>query len=399
MAATHLAARWGSSRTSPTGCELPDQSDKPAKGFSGFGDLVSDVEGDVAQRSTAAPRTSPPPTSPQRTTPGSTSQAAAGERPRESHDTGSRAESAPSQRPAPPTGHSSTPRNIVLAFVGLVILVLVIKRDPSPNVDSVYEPPAPVAPDFAPSSAAPPTAPTTIDDGEVRPPIQSGQALSDNEIRYCIAEQIRISAMDPLIDSTSQIDIGYYNDAVRDLNSRCGSFRYRRGVLQSVTAEVEARRAAVEQAGRKRWVAWRATLLDQSSAVAPAPPEITRPAPVAAPITAPPKGSTQVMLELPTAYDDPAPRFAAAMARSVNNAISYPRYALQRGEQGPVDIIATIGSDGALKTAHVSRSSGYPALDEAALNAVTRGTELPPIPEQLAGSEFSVSLPFAFRIE
>lgn len=398
---THLAARWGSSRTSQTGCKLPDQSDKPAKGFSGFGALVSDVEGDVAQRSVATPRASAPTTSPQRATVGSTSEAATGERQRESRDSGSRAAPAWMQRPTPPTSRSSTPRNIVLAFVGLVILVLLMTRDPSRNEGSTYEPTTPTAPDVPPTSSAPPTAPSANDDGEVQPPIQSGQTLTDNEIRYCVAEHIRISALDPLIDSTSQMDIDYYNDAVRDLNSRCGSFRYRRGVLQSVTAEVETRRASIEQAGRKRWVAWRAALLEQSRADPPpvAPPVVTQPAPVAVPVTAPPKGSALVILDLPPAYDDPATRFTAAMARSVNNAISYPPYALQRGEQGPVDIIATIGSDGALKTAHVSRSSGYPALDEAALNAVTRGTELPPIPEQLAGSEFSVSLPFAFRIE
>ena len=50
----------------------------------------------------------------------------------------------------------------------------------------------------------------------------------------------------------------------------------------------------------------------------------------------------------------------------------YPAESRRRGEEGVVRLTLRIGSDGRVETAEVTGSSGYPALDRAALDAVRR---------------------------
>jgi len=73
----------------------------------------------------------------------------------------------------------------------------------------------------------------------------------------------------------------------------------------------------------------------------------------------------------------------------------YPRDARERGWQGLTVVRVTIGKDGRLKDLTVVRSSRFAILDERAV-AKMREIQLPKVPGQLAGREFSVDVPFRF---
>lgn len=63
-----------------------------------------------------------------------------------------------------------------------------------------------------------------------------------DEVRYCVFEDERISRMKVLVKDNEQVRI--FNSFVSDYNSRCGSFRYRRGSLE--TAQRQARERGPE---------------------------------------------------------------------------------------------------------------------------------------------------------
>jgi hypothetical protein len=88
---------------------------------------------------------------------------------------------------------------------------------------------------------------------EERPPVGTGNVLNVAQIRYCLAEDIRLSAGKAVVNQYLDTEVDRYNALVSDYNSRCGQFRYRRGGLESARADVEGRRAALEAEGAVRF--------------------------------------------------------------------------------------------------------------------------------------------------
>jgi hypothetical protein len=84
------------------------------------------------------------------------------------------------------------------------------------------------------------------------PSYGSNNVFSDREIRYCLEEEIRLSAWQAAVNTRSQNAISAFNRAVDDYNARCSSYRYRRGALERVRSDVESRRFSLEQEGRSR---------------------------------------------------------------------------------------------------------------------------------------------------
>jgi TonB family protein len=74
----------------------------------------------------------------------------------------------------------------------------------------------------------------------------------------------------------------------------------------------------------------------------------------------------------------------------------YPQIARRLGHQGIVRLSFTLSSSGELTSSSVDRSSGFPELDSAALNAVKAVNRFPAFPTQLGPSPraFIVSLSF-----
>ncbi|WP_186027554.1 energy transducer TonB, partial [Burkholderia gladioli] len=107
--------------------------------------------------------------------------------------------------------------------------------------------------------------------------------------------------------------------------------------------------------------------------VEPAPPPPV-PAPTAAPAPAP-TPPAPAPAPGPNLLDTPKP-ISSAELKQLGCRIprpDYPPKARRLEQEGTVLVRLTIGADGAVKTARVARSSGYPLLDAAALTSIEAG--------------------------
>jgi peptidoglycan hydrolase-like protein with peptidoglycan-binding domain len=94
--------------------------------------------------------------------------------------------------------------------------------------------------------------------------------FSTAQIRYCLAEDIRMEGAKAALNNYSDSDVDRFNAMVADYNSRCGSFRYRSGALESARRDVEPYRGQLQVEGRSRFV--RNPSTGSLSAPAPARP-------------------------------------------------------------------------------------------------------------------------------
>lgn len=76
--------------------------------------------------------------------------------------------------------------------------------------------------------------------------------------------------------------------------------------------------------------------------------------------------------------------YGHAIQKLANQFSVYPEIARRRGEQGELEVIFHIGSDGKLKSLDVLKSSGYQALDRQALEMVRKGLDTLPVPASRA---------------
>ncbi|MBN3725225.1 energy transducer TonB [Burkholderia sp. Ac-20379] len=76
----------------------------------------------------------------------------------------------------------------------------------------------------------------------------------------------------------------------------------------------------------------------------------------------------------------------------------YPAKAKRLGQAGVVTLRVTVATDGHIAHAVVSRSSGYPALDDAAVEALQAGRCQPYI-ENGAARQVEASQPIAFHLD
>lgn len=217
----------------------------PKKGFAGLSSMVSDVDSTVAQparESKPAPRAASAP--------------APGERARSTDD---QAPDRPVyQAPAQSSGGSSTGKWLLGIGVVAGLLWLVSQSGdkalspapaftPSSDSSSVASP----SPSWQPaqSPAAAPSRPS-----EERPPVGTNNVLTSAQLRYCVAEKIRLDAAEGAINNYNDTHVDRFNEMVADYNGRCGQFRYRSGALESARSEVERFRGALEADGRARFV-------------------------------------------------------------------------------------------------------------------------------------------------
>ncbi len=206
--------------------------------------MVSDVDAVIADAAKPPPR-------PTRPAGGNTSAAPPGAEPKPApHE--------PIYSPPPSEGLSSGTK--VLIGFGVVVAVLLAAfaamDDTKPTTASrspnlTYTPsttPAVPAPQPAPKPAAP-SRPT-----EERPPTGRNNVLAGAQLRYCVAEQIRVDAAEKVVNNYIEAHVDRFNAMVGDYNSRCGEFRYRQGSLQSAERAMEPFRVQLEQEGRSRIV-------------------------------------------------------------------------------------------------------------------------------------------------
>lgn len=133
-------------------------------------------------------------------------------------------------------------------------------------------------------------------------------------------------------------------------------------------------------------------------AQAPAAPPLTldRPQASSGPATAPPRPT-----EKPATTGQSAPKqrpenWQAAIRRQFakqhEQGEFYPQEAIARGEQGEVQVLVMIDEQGQVAAARVEQGSGFPLLDQAALQAVRKLHSLP------AETPRELVLPVRFRL-
>ena len=237
------------------------------KGFAGLSSLVSDVD------------TTPPPPAPKTESAGSTTSTG-----RPASQSAQPQPQQPTQRqtyqepPQPSSGSSGDKWLLGLAaVVGLLWLIgQSDKNTPSPA--PAYSPPAQTA---APRSSSPiqPQAPSRPT--ESRPPVGQNLVFTREQIRYCLAEDIRMDGAKAALNYYSDSDVDRLYALVADYNSRCGSFRYRSGALESARRDVEPYRSLLQAEGRSRFARSSST----GSMSAPAQTPTPAPAPAPAPAT------------------------------------------------------------------------------------------------------------------
>ena len=239
-----------------------EQKKGESKGFAGLSSLVSDVD------------TTPPPAAKKEP-------AATAPRAERSASPPAQPQPQPSQRqtyqaPAQPSSGSSGGKWLlgIAAVIG-VLLWLSSQSDKTATTSPApaYSPPAQsTAPSYSPPSQ--PQVPSRP--AESQPPVGQNLVFSREQIRYCLAEDIRLEGAKAAINNYVESDVDRFNAMVADYNSRCGSFRYRSGALESARQEIEQYRSQLQSEGRSRFARSSPDLLSKPS-VAVVPPVSTPP--------------------------------------------------------------------------------------------------------------------------
>lgn len=154
---------------------------------------------------------------------------------------------APSGRDASRTIQNPSPwtANRKWALVGVGALGVVIAFGVADDASRRSQPPSSYAASSTAGSSSRP-AYTTASPGtlqatdESKPAAMRGQVLSRSEIRYCLAERVRVEAVADFIDATSDNHIDRYNSIVADYNSRCSNYKYRDSDMNAAKAAVDA---------------------------------------------------------------------------------------------------------------------------------------------------------------
>ncbi|WP_291537910.1 hypothetical protein [Comamonas sp. SCN 67-35] len=214
-----------------------------SKGFAGLSSLVSDVD------------TSPPPAA--KREPTSTSGASSSPHP---HPPPS-AQTAPAQpqprqqqtyqEPSQPSSGSSGGKWVLGIAAVIGVLWLIGQADkPTTSSAPTYSPPVQSA---APSYSPPAQPQEPSRPAESQPPVGQNTVLSTAQIRYCMAEDIRMDGAKAAVNNYIDADVERFNAMVADYNSRCGSFRYRSGALESARRDIEPYRGQLQSEGRSRF--------------------------------------------------------------------------------------------------------------------------------------------------
>jgi hypothetical protein len=218
------------------GAEDQDRKDG-AKGFAGLSSLVSDVDATVSEVGRNA---------------GATPHAADREAARAtmSKTSSASAEPSPAYQPPPqssrgePTGKWIAGIAVVIGLIWLASLSDKKRSDPNP----AYSSPSESQSTTAPPAWQPPSRPT-----EDQPPVGRGRVLGVAQIRYCLAEDIRLKAAKAVVNGFLESDVDRFNSMVADYNNRCVEFKYRKGSLESAKNDISSFYSELQVEGVSRF--------------------------------------------------------------------------------------------------------------------------------------------------
>ncbi len=215
-----------------------DQKKEERKGFAGLSSLVSDIDTLL-----------PPPA--KQEAPRSTLPSGAEGR-AESQQPEPKTKQPPYQEPAQSSSGSSSGKWLIGVAAVIGVFWLIGKADKSPSSSAPSY--TPTALNTAPSYSAAPTQPQVPSrPDEAKPPVGQNLVFSTSQIRYCLAEDIRMDAAKSVLNNYSDSDVDRFNAMVADYNSRCGSYRYRNGALEGARRAIEPYRSQLQAEGRSRF--------------------------------------------------------------------------------------------------------------------------------------------------
>lgn len=243
------------------------KKDESGKGFAGLSSMVSNV--DAAIKTAGTRKSEPSPTA------ASTGRNVPEPQPAEE----AKPTPGPYQQPSRPSSRDPSVGKWLLfiscAFIGLLLLAESGKKSTAPAPTPYSSPPTTVNPPPSTNrSEEVPAKPSSASRlAEEKPPVGTNLKFEIAQIRYCLAEDIRIEGARGALNNEIESDVDRFNAMVNDYNSRCSKFRYRRGVLESARSEVERYRAVLESEGRSRFTR------NTSSGSKNVPPESVGPQP------------------------------------------------------------------------------------------------------------------------
>jgi hypothetical protein len=207
---------------------MTEEPDKPKKGFAGLSSMVSVV--DVPEPQKKSPKTSEEDNSlPKRGSPFEINM--------------------PPMAPALPFWSKSWFKWTLGIFILIIILSVLSRKNDTPlsytpsgsSGFAAYNPPT--------LEELPPIGNALTPPLEELPPIGSGLTLTNNQIRYCLSEKIRIEAWETVLNTHSDLSVNSFNDSVDNFNMRCSNYRYKKYEMDLVSSQVEARRLELRADG------------------------------------------------------------------------------------------------------------------------------------------------------
>jgi len=232
-----------------------EQNKGEGKGFAGLSSLVSDVD-----------TTLPPPAKHEAAGSGASSSAERSTFSQNAQSEPEPAQERPYQAPSQPSSGSSTGKWVlgIAAVIGVFWFIGESNKNSPSSPPSAYSPSAQTQDQqsrgsslpgqFDPSTARPVEPQVPLHPEESKPPVGQDLVFSTAQIRYCLAEDIRMEGAKAAVNNYSDSDVDRFNAMVADYNSRCGSFRYRSGALESARRDVEPYRSELQAEGKSRFV-------------------------------------------------------------------------------------------------------------------------------------------------
>ena len=92
---------------------------------------------------------------------------------------------------------------------------------------------------------------------ETKPPYGTNKILNREQIRYCLAQGIRIDAIGEKVNNYSTSEIDKSNALVNDYNSRCATYRYRSGVQSGAQRDINKYKSTYTKEGYAILQSWR----------------------------------------------------------------------------------------------------------------------------------------------
>lgn len=225
------------------------------KGFDGLSSMVSDVEDAISRSDEKTPKKKPGRSEDPDSTPRTPSSF--------SEQQDNAPATAPHSSPGIPVG------KILLGIAGSFFLIWLLAEASSTNSSASRLPEPQTSTKENPfddldtpseSGESPASAGLSTDRvlaaliGTEKPPVGRDHILTEAQIRYCLAESIRIDGADPEVDVRISREVSAFNQRVEDYNNRCSEFRYREGALRRARADVEPFREALLAQGRDQFL-------------------------------------------------------------------------------------------------------------------------------------------------